>query len=177
MFPSSAQYINIGKIVGTNGLNGNVVLKHALGKKTALKGLKAIFIKEKNGSYLPWFLESAKIKTKTETLIKIEGIDTIESARLLVQKVIWLVAADFEKQAAKTAPISLIGYRIENENGALGIIEEIIEQPHQILCRLHIDDKEVFIPLHQETLKKIDAKHKSIQVRLPDGLLNVYLSS
>ncbi|WP_262915574.1 ribosome maturation factor RimM [Niabella ginsengisoli] len=36
-----SEYISIGKIAGTHGLKGDVVLKHALGKKTALKDLKA----------------------------------------------------------------------------------------------------------------------------------------
>lgn len=172
----AVEYISVGKIAGTHGLKGEVVLKHALGKRTDLKGLKTIFIKDKTGSFLPWFLELARIKSETETFIKLEGLDAVETARSLVQKEVWLAAADFEKHAAKNSVISFIGYAINDNGKELGNIEEIIEQPHQVLCRLHIDGKEVLIPLHEETLLKVDAKGKIVYVSLPDGLLDIYLS-
>lgn len=170
------EYISIGKIAGTHGLKGDVVLKHALGKRTALKDLKTIFIREKTGSYLPWFLESAKIKSETETFMKLEGLDTVEKARSIVQKEVWLATADFEKHAAKNSVISFIGYTVNDNGKDLGRIEEIIEQPHQVLCRLVMEGKEVLIPLHEETLLKVDAKAKIVYVSLPDGLLDIYLS-
>lgn len=172
---SGLDYISIGKIAATHGLKGDVVLKHALGKKTALKDLKTLFIKDRTGSYLPWFLESAKIKNDTETFVKLEGMDNVETARSIVQKEVWLAAADFEKQAAKNSVISFIGYTINDSGNVLGTIEEIIEQPHQVLCRLHIKGKEVLIPLHEETLQKVDVKTKTVYVTLPDGLLDIYL--
>lgn len=171
----SPNYISIGKIAGTHGIKGEVVLKHALGERTALKDLKTIFIKDKTG-LLPWFIESAKIKSETETFIKLEGVDTVEAARSIVQKEVWLAAADFEKHAAKNSVISFIGYTINDNGKNLGQIEEIIEQPHQVLCRLQIEGREVLIPLHEETLQKVDAKSKTVYVSLPDGLLDIYLS-
>jgi len=33
----------------------------------------------------------------------------------------------------------------------LGIILEVVEQPHQLLCRLEIKGKEVLIPLNEGT--------------------------
>ncbi|WP_346236298.1 ribosome maturation factor RimM [Niabella insulamsoli] len=169
-------FISVGKIAASHGLKGELVLMHALGKKSALKGLEALFLKDKAGHFLPWFLEAAKIKTDTETFIKLEGIDTIEAARTIVQKEVWLKAADFEKFVAKNAVISFIGYTIKNDGETLGTVEEIIEQPHQVLCRLHIKGKEVLIPLHEETLIKVDHKAKLLLVSLPDGLLDIYLS-
>jgi len=170
------QYIGIGKIAGTHGLKGDLVLKHALGKATTLKGLKAVFMQDKAGSFLPWFLESGKIKSDTETVIKLEGIDTVEMARTILQKEVWLNQADFHQYAAKNAVISFIGYMVNDNGQPLGVIEEIIEQPHQVLCRLFINKREVLIPLHDETLKRVDTRNKIIHVELPDGLLDVYLS-
>ncbi len=173
---SEVEYISVGKIAGTHGLKGDVVLKHALGQRTALKDLKTLFIKDKTGSYLPWFLESAKIKSETETFVKLEGLESVETARSIVQKEVWLTTADFEKHAAKNSVISFIGYSIIDNDKDIGRIEEIIEQPHQVLCRLLVEGKEVLIPLHEETLQKVDAKAKKVYVSLPDGLLDIYLS-
>lgn len=168
------QYINIGKIVAGFGLKGEVILKHALGKKTMLKGIEAIFIEVTKDSYLPYFVESSKAKDQDETYVKLESIDTRESAGRLTTKNVWLLEDDFRKLAGKSAPISLLGYQLLSNEGNLGPIEEVIEQPHQVLLRVSLDGKEALIPLHEETLNKIDHKKKEVQVTLPDGLLDIY---
>jgi 16S rRNA processing protein RimM len=170
------EYFKIGKLVASFGLKGELILKHTLGKKTSLKGLRAIFTEERKKSFLPWFIESAKIKSDEEIFLKLEGVNARESSMKLVQKEIWIPEPDFKKFAAKTSPVNLLGYTIISETGSLGEILEIIEQPHQMLCRIEISSKEVLIPLNEETLQKIDHKKKQVMVILPDGLLEIYLT-
>lgn len=169
------EYFKIGKLVAVHGLKGELVLKHELGKKTSLKGLAAIFIEEEKNAFLPWFIESAKIKSEYEIYIKLEGVNLREAALKLTQKQVWLPEADFKKFASKSAPATLLGYTVINGNEPLGEILELIEQPHQLLCRLEIKGKEVLIPLHEETLQKVNHKKKEVVVELPDGLLEIYL--
>ena len=170
-----AEYFKIGKLVAVYGLNGELLLKHELGKKTSLKGLQAIFIEEKKNSFLPYFIETTKTKSEKEIFIKLEGINTREAAMKLTQKQAWLPEVDFKKFAARSAPASLLGYSIINNNESLGEILELIEQPYQLLCRLEIKGKEVLIPLHEETLQKVNHSKKEVLVKLPDGLLEIYL--
>jgi 16S rRNA processing protein RimM len=166
---------NIGKLVSVFGLKGELLLQHQLGKKTSLKDLKMIFLETKKDEWLPHFLEGTRIKNEAEIFLKLEGIDTKEKARLLVHKEVWLSEEDFSKYAAKSAPISLVGYYIIDHGKKLGEILEVIEQAHQILCRLEVDNKEVLIPIHNEFLKKIDRKEKAVHLQLPAGLLDIYL--
>lgn len=168
-------YIHIGRIVASFGLKGEVIVQHALGKKTALKDVKVLFVEEQKGSYLPYFIESSKAKDQDEMYVKLEGINTKESAARISTRNVWLKDADFRKLAGKSSPISLIGYTIitdEEEN--LGPVEEVIEQPHQVLLRISLDGKEALIPLHAESLDRIDHKKKQVYVILPDGLLDIY---
>ena len=167
-------YHSVGKIVATFGVKGEVVLSHQLGKKTSLKGLETIFIEEKKDEMLPFFLESTRIKNDAELFLKFEGIDTKEAAFRLMQKRVWLPQEEFEKFAAKSAPIALLGYHIFNEGTDLGEILEIIEQPHQLLCRIDYKGKEALIPIHEDFLVKVDKKKKQVFVELPDGLLDIY---
>lgn len=173
---SKDKYISIGKFAGTHGLKGDLVLKHGLGKKTSLEGVTSLFIADKGGNYLPWFVETSRIKDEANLFVKLEGIDTKEDARPLLQKEVWLSEADFKKHAAKTSTISLLGHTVFEGDRELGAVAEVIEQPHQILCRIDMEGKEVFIPLHEETLVKIDQKQKKIFVALPEGLLDIYLT-
>jgi len=54
---------------------------------------------------------------------------------------------------------------------------EVIEQPHQVLCAIMIDAKEVLIPIHENSLEKIDKKNRRLFVNLPDGLLDIYINA
>ncbi len=169
------EYFKIGKIVASFGLKGEVILKHYLGKKTSLKGLQTIFIEESKQSFLPWFIESAKIKNEEEIYLKLQGIDVREQAIPLVQKEIWIPERDFKKFSATSSPINLLGYQIVENEKILGKILEVIEQPHQLLCRIEMEEKEVLVPLHEDTIKKIDSKNRRVIVELPEGLLEIYL--
>jgi 16S rRNA processing protein RimM len=167
-------YHSIGKIVATFGVKGEVVLHHQLGKKTSLNGLETIFIEEKKDEMLPFFLEGARIKNEEELFLKFEGINTKEAAHRLMQKKVWLPQEEFEKYVSKSAPIMLLGFHIINEGTDLGEILEIIEQPHQLLCRIDLKGKEALIPVHEDFLLKIDKKKKQVHVELPEGLLDIY---
>jgi 16S rRNA processing protein RimM len=170
------EYFKIGKLVAAFGVNGELILQHELGKKTSLKNLQAIFIEEKKNSFLPWFISSTKIKSDTEIYLSLEGINNREAALQLTQKQVWLTEEDFKKFAAKSAPASLLGYSVIDNATNLGPILEVIEQPHQLLCRLEIQNKEALIPLNEAFLQKIDHRKKQVFVTLPEGLLDIYLA-
>jgi 16S rRNA processing protein RimM len=169
------EYFKAGKLVAVHGLKGELILKHELGKKTSLKTLKAVFIENKKDSFFPWFIESTRIKSENEIYLKLESVDTREEAAKISQKEIWFAEEDFKKFAAKTAPASLLGYTVFNNNEKLSEILEVIEQPQQLLCRIELKNKEVLIPVHESFLKKIDHKKKEVWMELPEGLLEIYL--
>jgi 16S rRNA processing protein RimM len=92
----------------------------------------------------------------------------------MVRREVWVREEDFSRVAGKSAPISLVGFRLFDGELDLGEILEVIEQPHQVLCRIDLEGKEALIPLHEETLRGIDQKKREVRVELPDGLLDVY---
>jgi 16S rRNA processing protein RimM len=169
------EYFKIGRFVTTFGLKGELVLKHNLGKKSSLKGIKAVFIEEKKESFIPWFVESTRIRNEEETYFKIEGVDVREQAVKLAQKEVWVTEEDFKKYSAKSSPINLLGFEIVEDGKTLGKVLEVIEQPHQVLCRIEVNGKEAYIPLHEDTIIKIDRKKNQVIVELPPGLLEIYL--
>lgn len=167
-------YCNIGKLVATFGVKGELLLQHHLGKKTSLKGLEVVFIEIKKGEMLPYFIQSAKIKSDTETYLKLEGIDSKETAQKLTHKETWLTEDAFHKYAAKSAPASLLGFHLLNDGVDIGEVLEVIEHPHQLLLRIDYNGKEALIPVHEEILEKIDKRKKQVHLSLPEGLLDIY---
>lgn len=167
-------YFKIGKFAASYGLKGELVLKHSLGKKTSLKGLETVFLEEKKDNFMPYFVETTAIKNEAEIYVKLEGIDTKEIARKLTPKEVWITEEDFKNYAAKAAPISMLGFSLVHNMEDLGEIVEVIEQPHQVLCTILLNGKEALIPIHEESLNKIDQKQRKVFVTLPDGLLEIY---
>lgn len=169
-----SQYINIGKIVAPHGLTGHIIIEHALGKRIHFKGIEAIFIEKNTASFIPYFIQTASAKTDTITHIQLEGIQSREATALLVGKKVWLPEEEFQKLVDKKSPLALLGYTVEEAGKSIGIIQEVIEQPHQLMVTILYQGKEAYIPLHEKSLKSVNHTTKTISVELPDGLLDLY---
>ncbi|SHN43195.1 ribosome maturation factor RimM [Chitinophaga sp. CF418] len=169
-------YFSIGKLVSVFGLQGELILKHSLGKKTSLPGVEALFLEERKNSFIPYFVQKTNVKDHEHVFVKLEGIDTKEAARKLVQVPVYLEEDDFKKQAASSSPLSMLGYMVhDKEQGELGVIEEVIEMPMQVLVKVIFREKEMLLPLNEQSLVKVDKKRQIVHVDLPDGLLDIYL--
>lgn len=168
-------YFSIGKLATVHGLNGHLVLKHSLGKRSALKGVTTIFLEERKNSFIPYFVQEVKPKDPEHVYIKLEGIDTPEAARKLMPAQVYLTEDDFKQQAASSAPLSLLGYHVVDEShGPLGQVAEVIEMPMQVLVKVMINGKEALLPINEQSLLKTDRKTQTVYLRLPDGLLALY---
>ena len=96
-----SQYFKIGKLAASFGLKGELVLQHSLGNKTALKGLETIFVEQGKDNFMPYFISATSIKNDAEVFVKLEGIDTMEIARKLTPKEVWITEDDFKKFASR----------------------------------------------------------------------------
>ncbi len=168
-------YFQIGKLAASHGLHGDLILQHNLGKGTTLPGVETIFIEKGKDNFFPFFIVKAAKRSANELLIKLEEVDTLEKARKLTPKPVWVTKEDFERLVKKSTPISLLGYQLIDGGVRRGEIVEIMEQPHQLLCTLIINNKEVLVPVHDDNLLKVDDRKREVHVTLPDGLLEIYL--
>ena len=168
-------YRNIGKIVSVFGLKGEMIVQHRLGKKMAVSKIKVIFLEQKKEELLPYFVESARKKGDDELYLKLEEIDSKETASKYIRREVWMKEEEIMIHTSKNNPIGWVGYNIIDQGKDLGPILEIIEQPHQVLCRLEINGKEVLTPINEQTLVKVDHKSRNVLLTLPDGLLEIYL--
>ncbi len=169
-------YVTIGTLIATFGVKGELILQHHLGVKPDISGIDVFFIEEGTDRFIPYFISDKKLRAVDEILVSLEGIDSVEKARLYLKKKIWLPETEAKKIASKSAPISLLGFAVVENKKELGKVLEVIEQPMQILLRIEMEGKEVLIPINDSTLIKIDHKTQKIHVDLPPGLLDIYLN-
>jgi 16S rRNA processing protein RimM len=168
-------YRNIGKIVSAFGVKGDLIVQHHLGKKLAITKINVIFLEQKKDEMLPYFVTFAKKRGDDEMMLKLDGIDSKEAVSKYLRRDVWIPEEEIQTHTQKSNPIGWVGYSIVDQGENLGPILEIIEQPHQILCRLEIDSKEVLVPINNNTLDKVDHAKRVVMLTLPDGLLEVYL--
>lgn len=169
------EYFNIGKIVATFGLLGEVVLLHKTGKTEPLNDIKTIFIEERKNSFLPYFIGSVRPKKAQELYLKLEDVDSKEAAGKLLQKQVYLEEKHFRQMVGDDSILYYLGFSVNDKQaGDLGPVAEVIEMPSQLLLKVYQDEHELLIPLNEQTLQRIDKETKTIYVHLPDGLLDIY---
>ena len=167
--------VRIGKIVAVNGLKGEVILEHNLGKRSELKGLLSVMIETKKDELIPYFVETAKARSATESILKFEGVDTPEKAKLITRKNAWIAEKDFDAHVSKQSSTALLGYILFDKKIRIGEITAVLEQQQQILCTVEINGKEALIPVHSDNTLHMNSKERTIEVDIPDGLLEIYL--
>ncbi|MFY0253547.1 ribosome maturation factor RimM [Chitinophaga sp. 30R24] len=169
-----SNYFSIGKLASAHGLQGELLLRHSLGKRSALKGVTVIFLEERK-SFIPYFIERVTVKDGESVYIKLEGIDTKEAAHQLMPAQVYLQEEDFKQQTAGSAPLALLGFTVTDEqHGLLGTVDEVIEMPMQVLVKVMIKGKEALLPVNEQSLVKVDKKNQVLHLNLPAGLVELY---
>lgn len=169
-------YQYIGKLGGSHGLDGKLVLRHQLDGKNIWSKIRHVFVEVRRESYIPYFIEEQNVINHEEVLLQLDEIDSLELAKTLSGKKVYLENEVFAKLQPKAVSGDMIGFKVIDEQlGELGIIEDLFETPGQVVATIQYKSKEIIIPLIDATIKGIDGAKKTITVSLPDGLLDVYL--
>jgi len=167
--------IRIGKIVATHGLQGAVILTHIIGNTKWLKKDEAILLELHRESYIPFFVTHLKATNNEEFIVQLEDVATVEAAKKLIGKQVYVKEQLIAAYATDT-PLAWMGFKvIDDINGEIGTIEDVMQTAEQWLAKLTYKDTEVLIPLIKQMIKKIDLDKKTVFVSLPEGLLEVYL--
>jgi 16S rRNA processing protein RimM len=167
--------IRIGKIVATHGLQGAVVMTHIIGRSDWLKKDAPLFIELNKESYIPYFTLDFKAANNEEYIVNLEDIEQMEQAKKLIGKHVY-VQEEILAEKAADSPLLWIGFEVtDRKHGKLGKIEDVMLTANQWLAQLTYKDKEVLIPLIEQTIGGVSLKAKKLEVNLPDGLLEVYM--
>lgn len=175
---SGASFFPIGKIVAVKGIQGQLIAQHTLGKDPVLTDWKIVFIEPRRNSYIPYFIQQVYLIDDNQLLFKLEEIDTREQALRLIHKPLYLPEAEFRSRAPHSL-LRLLGYHIINANASafqsLGQVEEIIQASGQLIVKTHFQNRELLIPLNEHTWIATDHAQQTVQVKPPEGLIDVYL--
>lgn len=167
--------IKIGFISKTRGLDGEVqvVLQH---KNLNHLDLEVVFL-ELFEKLVPFFVNDFQIINQEIGYFSFEDIDTVEKAKELVKAGVFINKELLKNEDNEHYSMeNLAGMKvIDRTFGVLGVIEEVKELPKQYIAVLTYQSKELMFPLNEDLIDGIDWNTSTLQVNLPDGLLDVYL--
>jgi len=167
--------LRIGKIVATHGLQGSLILSHIVGESDWLKKDDTLFIELRKGSYIPYFVATAKGSNSEEYILQVEDVTTVEEAKKLVGKPAY-VNEDILAKHADDSPLLWIGFNlVDKTRGGLGTIEDVMQAGAQWLAKITYEGKEVLIPLVDQMILDVNIRNKYLRMDLPEGLIEVYL--
>ena len=132
---------------------------------------------EVDGILVPFFIEEYRFRSDSTAIMKLEDIDTIEKAQMLVNSPVYLEKK--YQEALDEDEVSLhyfIGFRmLDGDNGQdIGTITDIDDQTDNWLFIVERPDgSEVLIPAHEEFIADINRDTKTMHMDLPLGLLDL----
>ncbi len=169
----------LGYISKTIGTKGELAFKLDVDSPSSYHGLDAVFVQisPKDTQLVPYFLDKAEIQNNDLLRCKFEGVDDQSTAKSLVGKSLYLLEENLPPLKENQFYFhEIIGYKIiDQEKGELGKIEKVLEYSTSNLFSIPVGDKEILIPISDETIIKVDKKAEEIHVVCPEGLIDLYL--
>ncbi len=158
------QYIEAGRIVNTHGIRGEVKIQAWLDSPEFLSRFGTIYIDGK-----PVKMLSARAH-KGFVIAALEGIDDINAAMSLKNKIAYIDRADAKLGRDEYFLCDIIGARVVSEGGEpIGILEDIFETPASQIYVVK-GETEHLIPAVDEFVIKVDAENAVVTVRLIEGM-------
>ena len=129
-----------------------------------------------DGIFVPFFIEEYRFRSDSTALVKLEGIETAERARMFTNVEVYFPVKHAEE--AEDGELSwnfFVGFRMEDvRHGELGEVVEVDTTTVNTLFVVEQEDgEELLIPAQEEFIVEINQEKKLITVELPEGLLNL----
>ena len=156
------QFIEAGEIVTTHGVRGEVKVLTWLDSPEMLCEFKRCRI---HGT--EYKIESCRVQ-KTCNLVKLAGIDTMESAQAMRGKILELYREDIDDGVIFAA--ELLNVEVFCDGKSIGNITDVLDYPgNQVYV---VGENEYMIPAVKEFILSTDLEKNQMHVRLIEGMKN-----
>jgi 16S rRNA processing protein RimM len=166
----------LGKIHKTHGNKGQVIVQLDVDDPEKYIELESVYL-DLHGERIPFFIATLELKHNRKALIQFQDFETIEDAESLAGLEMYLPITDLPALKGNQFYYhEIIGFRVsDQQHGEIGVIEDVLDLPHQSLFQIRFGDKEILIPVVDEVILKVDKTNKLLLIRAPEGLIEIYL--
>lgn len=154
-------FIEAGQIVTTHGIRGEVKVLTWLDAPELLCEFDRCCI---DGN--EYIMDSVRVQ-KTCNIVKLHGIDTVEAAQTLRDKVVLLYRDDIDGDVIFGA--ELIGMQVFSDDQLLGVITDVLDYPGNSVYVVK-GSYEYMIPAVKEFILSTDLDENKMTVRVIEGM-------
>ena len=166
------EYFEIGQIVNTSGLKGEIKIKPFTDDITKFNDFKTIYVSVKK-ELKEFKIEKVRF-SKNMVFLKLEGIDTIEEAEnyrnLYIKR-----KRDKDEELEKDTYyiVDLIGCRVyTDDQKELGEVIDVFSTGSNDVYVVKDElGKQVLLPAIKDVIKNVDIENRTIIVHLLEGLI------
>ncbi|MDC0571226.1 ribosome maturation factor RimM [Flavobacteriaceae bacterium] len=166
----------LGKIVKKYSFKGEILAKLDTDQPDIYENLDALFIEVSN-SLIPYFVEKSQLHKSNLLRLKLEDVTSEGDADALLKKDLYLPLDLLPKLEGNAFYFhEIIGFQVIDENfGPVGQITGVNDSTTQALFEIDHHGKEVLIPINDNIINSLDRTVKTVLVKTPPGLIDLYL--
>lgn len=171
-------YFFLGRIIKPFAAKGALLINLDVDNPEDYEEMESVFVLM-NGQLIPFLIESIDIKHNKKAVVSFPDIDTIDQASILT-------GCELYQPLSTLKPLSgnqfyyheIPGFEVHDQShGFIGIVNEVLEYPHQAVISVSYKEKEILIPITDEIVTGINRELKQLYTNTPDGLVELYLEA
>lgn len=163
------ELIRIGKIVNTQGLNGELRIYPDTDYVERFEELEYLYVE---GEDEPFYLTKVRYK-KNLAIVKFDGLDHINDVEKYKNRIVYTEKLSYDELEEERYYVEdLIGLKVvDREKGEIGELIDVLQNPAHDLYVVKVVDKEVLIPAVEEFIESVDLEEGIMHVTLIEGLI------
>ncbi|MEC3964299.1 ribosome maturation factor RimM [Flagellimonas halotolerans] len=166
----------LGKVVSKYSFKGEVLVKLDTDEPDSYENMESVLVSLGN-NLVPFFIDKCRLHKSNLLRIDFEEVKDEPTADKLIGSELYLPLTMLPPLTGNKFYFhEVIGFTLMDEvYGDIGLVESINDSTSQDLFEVKKGDKELLIPVSDEIIKKVDRKNKTIFVKTPEGLVDLYL--
>ncbi|MBN1501893.1 MAG: 16S rRNA processing protein RimM [Spirochaetes bacterium] len=170
----SNEYIRVGKILGTFGLDGSLKVKIITDFPERFDDGNQLYINI-NGFYKKQIIKDSTLLKDRLVRVKFNGVDGMESAQTLIDYELFVDSAEIDLSRNSLDEntfyqFEIVGLDVFYKGKPFGVLKEVIEAGGGDTLVIERNGKEFFVPFVR-SMVSVDLEKKEILLTPPDGLI------
>lgn len=167
--------VKIGYVQKPHGINGELVIRFQEEYYETLEEYPVIFLDIDN-LLVPYFIteEGLRFKSSESVITRLEWINSDAKAKELCGSSVFVNQDDVIEFEDEMSTNALVGFQLFGENlGLIGQIKEVHDYAGNLLLLIDYQGKDVFVPINDDLIIRIDEDQKEIELRIAEGLFDL----
>ncbi|MBQ2696411.1 MAG: 16S rRNA processing protein RimM [Clostridia bacterium] len=161
--------IEIGEVVNTHGVHGEIKLNPWTDDLEALTKTVAFYLKD-GESAVTLYADSVRIH-KNCAIIKLENVDDMQTAETFRGRILY-VKKEENLPEGRYYIADLIGLSVLTDDGELGTVTDVFQTGANDVYEVkRKGEKPAYLPAIKDVVKEINIKDGYMKVVIPEGLL------